>query len=65
MGKNPKARFLPIVILPAILPAILLPTLRSLQVSDDVLGGTMGVFIGLAIVGLVWMVKSNNRCSKV
>ncbi len=61
MRKNPKARFLPIVVLSAIMPAILLPALRTLQVPDYILGATTGIFIGLAIVGLVWMVKGNNN----
>jgi branched-subunit amino acid permease len=62
--KNTKARLLPIVIFPAIMPAILLPAMLSHHVSDHVLGATMGFCIGLAIVGLVWMVKSNSDCSK-
>lgn len=63
MRKNPKARFLPIVIFPAVMPALLVPILRSLQAPDYVLGGTIGLCIGLAIVGLALMVKSNYRCS--
>jgi hypothetical protein len=63
MRKNPKTRFLPIVILPAILPALLMPVLRSLEVPDSVLGGTMGFSIGLAIVGLIWMVKPSSPSS--
>jgi hypothetical protein len=60
--KNPRTRFLPLVIAPAIMPAVLLPLLRSLEVSNAVLGGVMGLFIGLAIVGLAWMIKGSN-CS--
>lgn len=44
------------------MPAVLLPLLRSLEVSDAVLGGVMGLFIGLAIVGLAWMIKGSD-CS--
>lgn len=63
MRKNPKARFLPLVILPAVMPALLMPTRRSLQVPDYILGSTMGFFIGIAIVGFAWMIKGNSRCS--
>jgi hypothetical protein len=63
MQKNAKARVLPIVILPAIMPAILLPIAASHHVPDYLLGGAMGFFIGLAIVGLFWMIKRNGRCS--
>ena len=61
MRRNPKARFLPIVILPAIMPAVLLPVLVSIHAPDYVMGGAMGFCIGIAIVGFVWMLKSNNR----
>ena len=62
MTKNPKIRFAPLIILPAIMPAVLLPVLRSSQISDAALGGIMGIFIGLALVGLSWMIKGNS-CS--
>ena len=63
MKKNSKARFLPILIFPLIMPAILLPAMLSHHVSGDVLGATMGFCIGLAIVGLAWIVKRNGDCS--
>ncbi|MEN2791603.1 hypothetical protein ABC974_18350 [Sphingomonas oligophenolica] len=58
MRKNAKARFLPIVMLPAIMPAVLVPPMLLLHVPDYVLGIAMGVFIGLAGVGIAWMAKS-------
>jgi len=61
MRKNPKARFLPVIILPAIMPAILLPVLSG-HVPDSILGATMGFSIGLAIVGVAWMAKRKDRC---
>ena len=63
MRYNPKARFLPIVILPAIMPALLLPVLVSIHAPDYVMGGAMGFFIGIAIVGFAWMLRSNHRRS--
>ena len=63
MKKDPRARFLPLVILPAIMPAMLMPVVLNHHVSDGLLGGAMGVPIGLAIGGLVWMKKGGRRCS--
>ena len=63
MRCNPKARFLPIVILPAIMPAVLLPVLMSIHAPGYVMGGAMGFFIGIAIVGFAWMLRSNHRRS--
>lgn len=60
MRNNPRVRFLPIVMLPAIMPAILMPAMRY-RLSDNLLGGMMGVSIGLAIVALVWMAKADRR----
>jgi hypothetical protein len=63
MRKNSRTRFLPVVIFPAILPAILMPVMRSLQVPDFVIGFTMGSCIGLTLVGIYWMIKGNKDCS--
>lgn len=63
MTKNPRTRFAPFVIVPAIMPAVLLPVLRSSHISDAALGAIMGVFIGLALVGLVWMIKGDSSSS--
>jgi hypothetical protein len=62
MRKNPKYRLLPVVIAPAIMPAILLPLMLANHVSDNLIGGTLGFFIGLAIVALSWMAKSTSPC---
>jgi uncharacterized RDD family membrane protein YckC len=61
--KKPKTRFLPSVIFLPILPALLVPILTDLHVPDNVLGGTPGFFIGLSIVGFVWMIERSGRGS--
>ncbi len=63
MDKNPGARLLPLVIGPAIMPALLLPMMANRHLPDYVQGGTMGVFLGLSIGGLFWMVRRNGRCA--
>lgn len=63
MEKTPRTRFLPVVILPAVMPAVLMPAMVNHHVPDNLLGGAMGVSIGLAIVGLIWMKKGKRRCS--
>ena len=63
MRNKSNARFLPIVITAAVMPAILLPTMVSNHVSDDVLGATFGFFIGLAVLALVWMAKRRSSCA--
>ena len=44
MRYNPKARFLLVVILPAIMPALLLPVLGIIHAPDYVMDGAMGFF---------------------
>ncbi len=61
--RNPRGRFLPIIMLPAILPVTLLPLLGKLQISDAALGVVVGTPIGLALAGLVWMAKGKSSCS--
>ncbi|WP_305098422.1 hypothetical protein [Croceibacterium aestuarii] len=61
--RNPRARFLSIVVMPAVLPAILLPLLGKLELSDAALGAVVGVPIGLALAGLVWMAKGKKACA--
>ncbi|KTT67963.1 hypothetical protein [Sphingomonas sanguinis] len=63
--KNARTRYLPIVIVPAIMPAVLTPLLVSQHVPDNLIGGAMGVSIGLAIVGLVRMKRGPGRCAKI
>ena len=58
----PSARLLPLVIIPAMLPAVLFPVLQSLHAPDAVLGGTMGVLIGLAVLGLIRITR-DTRCT--
>ena len=62
MRDKTNARFLPIVIAPAVMPAILLPIMVSNHVPGDVLGATFGFFIGLAILALVWIAKRRSSC---
>lgn len=63
--KIARTRYLPLVIVPAIMPAVLTPVLMSQHVPANLIGGAMGVSIGLAIVGLVWMKRGRGRCAKV
>ena len=63
MKKNSNARLLPLLIAPAILPAILLPVMLGHDVPDGLIGATMGFFIGLALVALVFMTRRNSRCA--
>lgn len=60
---NARARYLPLVIVPAIMPAVLMPVLVNQHVPDNLIGGAMGVSIGLAIVGLVRMKRGGGRCA--
>ena len=62
MSTNPRIRFLPIVMVPAILPAVLMPTMRQ-YVPANLLAAAMGVSIGLAIVGLAWIIKGKRGSS--
>lgn len=61
--KNVRTRHLPFVIVPAIMPAVLMPVLVHQHVPDNLIGGAMGVSIGLAIVGLVRMKRGGRRCA--
>ncbi|MGN5375885.1 hypothetical protein [Sphingomonas hankookensis] len=61
--KNAKTRYLPLVIVPAIMPAVLMPLLVSQHVPANLIDGAMGVSIGLAIVGLVRMKRGRGRCA--
>ena len=61
--KHAKTRYLPLVIIAGIMPAVLMPVLVSQHMSDNLIGGAMGLSIGLAIVGLVRMKKGGGRCA--
>ncbi|MEA3039005.1 MAG: hypothetical protein QOE79_1518 [Sphingomonadales bacterium] len=63
MRKSSNSRLLPVVLAPAVMPAILLPLMLANHVSDNVIGGTLGFFIGLAVVALAWMAKGGSRCA--
>ncbi len=62
MKTNSRVRFLPIVMIPAILPAVMMPAMRN-HLPVDLLAAAMGVSIGLAIIGLAWMIRGGRRCS--
>ncbi|GGA37940.1 hypothetical protein [Sphingomonas psychrolutea] len=62
MTTNSRVRFLPIVMIPAILPAVVMPAMRN-YVPANMLAAAMGVSIGLAIVGLAWMIRGGCGCS--
>lgn len=57
--KNPRVAYLPIVIMPAVAPSIMLPLLHASHVPDYVQGLAVGFPIGLALVGLIWMIRGN------
>ena len=61
--KNARTRYLPLVIVPAIMPAVVMPVLVSQQVPDNLIGAAMGISIGLAILGLVRMKRGGGRCA--
>ena len=61
MTTNSRVRFLPIVMIPSILPAVVMPAMRN-YVPANMLAAAMGVSIGLAIVGLAWMIKGGRGC---
>ena len=61
MKTNSRVQFLPIVIIPATLPAIVMPAMRN-YVPTKMLAAAMDVSIGLAIVGLGWMIKGRRGC---
>ncbi|RMB39194.1 hypothetical protein C8J47_0118 [Sphingomonas sp. PP-F2F-G114-C0414] len=61
--KNARTRYLPLIIAPAIMPAVLMPVLVSQHLPDILIGGAFGVSIGLAIVGLVRMKRGGGRCA--
>lgn len=61
--KHARTRYLPLVIIAAIMPAVLMPVLVSQQMPANLIGGTMGLSIGLAIVGLVRIKKGGGRCA--
>jgi hypothetical protein len=63
MRKKPNSRYLPVMILPAVIAAALLPLMARGQVPDYALGGIYGFVIGLSAVGLFWMAKNRRRCA--
>jgi hypothetical protein len=64
MREKPNARYLPLMILPAVIAGALLPLMASGHVPDYVLGGTYGFVIGLSAVCLFWMAKNRARCAR-
>ena len=63
MPQNAKARNLLFVVFMIIVPGVLLPSLQRSHLPDVARGGITGLFIGLAIIGLFCMTKSNRRSS--
>jgi len=61
--KNARNCYLPLVIVPAIMPAVVMPVLVSQHVPDNLIGAAMGISIGLAILGLVRMKRGGGRCA--
>lgn len=55
--KNERIAYLPIVILAAVTPAVMGPLLQAIHLQDSVKGLAMGIPIGLALVGLIWMIR--------
>ena len=63
MRNNPRARMLPLVMIPALTLAILLPILKGHHVPDVVRGSIVGICLGLAIVGLILMIRRGSGCA--
>lgn len=63
MHNSPRRRFLPLILFPAVMPAILLPVLANHHLPDALLGLGTGISLGLALVGLVWIRQGKRRCS--
>ncbi len=61
--KHARTRYLPLVIIAAIMSAVLMRVLVSQHMPDNLIGGTMGLSIGLAIVGLIRIKKGGRRCA--
>jgi hypothetical protein len=57
--KNPRMAYLPIVVIPAVAPSVMLPLLHSSHMPDYAQGLAMGLPIGLALIGLVWMLRGS------
>lgn len=57
--KNPRIAYLPIIVVPAVVPAIMLPLMHAFPMPDYAKGLTMGFPIGLALIGLIWMIRGN------
>ena len=50
---------LPVIIVPAIIPAVLMPLMMNHYVPNNLIGGAMSVLIGLAVVGLLSMMRAD------
>ncbi len=57
--RNTRIAYLPIVIILAVAPAIILPLMHAVAMPDYVKGLATGFPIGLALVGLVWMIRGH------
>jgi hypothetical protein len=55
-----KRALLPLVIVPAIMPAVVLPLLSRAHAPDAVLGSAAGLFVGLTIVALMAFAKGRD-----
>ena len=61
MRKNSNARILPLVIVPAVIPAIMFPVMSGHRVPDGLIGAAFGFFIGLAVIALAFMAARSKR----
>lgn len=57
--KNLRTAYLPIIVVPAVAPAIMLPLMHAHHMPDYAQGLATGFPIGLALVGLIWMIRGN------
>jgi hypothetical protein len=61
--KRSRSALLPLVIIPAIMPAVVLPLLSRAHAPDLALGAAAGLFLGLSIIGLIGFAKGGRGCA--
>jgi hypothetical protein len=61
--KDMKRSRLPLVIIPTIMPAAVLPLLSRAHAPDLVLGSAAGLFLGLSIIALIGFAKGGRGCA--
>ncbi|WP_342659083.1 hypothetical protein NPJ82_16695 (plasmid) [Sphingomonas sp. NY01] len=60
MHKNARERYLPVAMIPAIMPVIMLPGMKA-DLSPYLYYGIWSLSLGLAIMGVAWLAKGAPR----